>query len=58
MNDHSDRTEWFADITMKDGTTLESRVTPLAGGATLVGFRLRPVLEPTRQIVKHDIEKG
>lgn len=58
MNDHSDRTEWFADITMKDGTTLESRVTPLSGGATLVGFRLRAVLEPTRQIVEHNTEKG
>ena len=58
MADHNDRTEWFADATMRDGGMLECRVTPLTGGATLVGFRLRPVLEPKRQIAGEDSENG
>ncbi len=36
---------WFADIRMNDGTSVECRVAPVTGGATLVGFRLRPVLQ-------------
>lgn len=40
------REEWFSDITLKDGTPVECRVTPIGGGATLVGFRLHPFLEP------------
>lgn len=46
FSDPDDRSEWFADITMKSGTPIECRVSPLAGGAMLVGFRLRPVIEP------------
>jgi PAS domain-containing protein len=44
-----DRSEWFADLEMKSGAAVECRVTPVGGGATLVGFRLRPVLEAKRQ---------
>ena len=58
MADPGDRTEWFADVAMKDGGTLECRVTPLTGGATLVGFRLRPVLEPKREIAGGGAETG
>lgn len=39
------REQWFADIRMNDGTPIECRVAPIAGGATLVGFCLRPVLQ-------------
>ncbi|WP_372610227.1 PAS-domain containing protein [Aquicoccus sp.] len=39
------RDPWFADIRMSDGTSIECRVAPIAAGATLVGFRLRPVLQ-------------
>lgn len=43
--DPNDRSEWYSDVRMKNGDALECRVTPVSGGATLVGFRLRPVLE-------------
>lgn len=43
-----ERTEWFSDITMQNGTQVECRVTPLAGGAVLIGFRLRPILGASR----------
>lgn len=43
-----DRSEWFGDLEMKSGAAVECRVTPVGGGATLVGFRLRPVLENAR----------
>lgn len=42
--DSSDRSEWYCDVRMKSGTQLECRVTPVSGGATLVGFRMRPVI--------------
>ena len=58
LGDLNDRTEWFADVTMKDGTRLECRVAPLAGGATLVGFRLCPVLEPLPQAEDEDVNQG
>ncbi|UYV37293.1 PAS-domain containing protein [Rhodobacteraceae bacterium D3-12] len=56
LADSTDRSERFADITMKTGTPLECRVTPLAGGATLVGFRLRPVIGPPRQVQREQSE--
>lgn len=43
--DTEDRSEWFSDIEMRDGAAFDCRVAPLSGGATLVSFRLRPVLE-------------
>ena len=46
LADPSDRSEWFSDIVLKDSTAFECRVMPLASGATLIGFNLRPVLEP------------
>jgi PAS domain-containing protein len=42
--DSSDRSEWYADVRLKSGTQLECRVAPVSGGATLVGFRMRPVM--------------
>ncbi|MDU8927946.1 PAS-domain containing protein [Alisedimentitalea sp. MJ-SS2] len=49
FNDPNDRADWFSDVTMTNGTALECRVAPLSGGATLVGFRLRPVFETAPQ---------
>ncbi len=37
---HSDRTEWTAKITLKNGRALESRFIPLTGGNTQVVFRM------------------
>ncbi len=58
MIDHGDRTEWFGDVPMKDGTTLECRVSPLTGGATLVGFRPYRALEANRPLVSEGSETG
>jgi PAS domain-containing protein len=58
LGNPDDRSEWFADITMKTGAPLECRVAPLAGGATLIGFRLRPVLDPQRQPEEENTERG
>jgi PAS domain-containing protein len=33
-----DRAEWFEDIVLRDGRSLQLRVSPVAGGMTLVGF--------------------
>lgn len=58
LADQTDRTEWFADVTMKTGAPLECRVTPLAGGATLVGFRLRPLIEPPQKPHRQESEQN
>ncbi|MDQ2090329.1 PAS-domain containing protein [Marimonas arenosa] len=50
----NDRSEWFSDVTMNSGDSLECRVAPISGGATLVGFRLRPVLEPAKTTAGDD----
>ena len=35
-----DRTDWIADVRLRDGRLLACRFAPLPGGATLVGFKL------------------
>lgn len=54
LGNPQDRSEWFSDVFLKNGTELECRVVPLSGGATLVGFRLRPMLEGAYQTVGID----
>jgi hypothetical protein len=49
MASNRDRSEWFSDVEMKSGAKLECRVAPLAGTATLLSFRLRPILEAQAQ---------
>ena len=58
MDNRSDRSEWFADIAMKDGAPVECRVAPLTGGATLIGFRLRPVLGTKAGAPEEGAESG
>lgn len=50
MDDQDDRGEWSDEIAMKDGGTLNCRVAPLSGGATLVGFRHAEITARDRQI--------
>lgn len=44
----SDRTEWTANVKMKNGAALACRFTPLSGGATLVGFSKMTIKKPAR----------
>lgn len=52
------REEWFADVETCDGQRMECRVTPLPGGATLVGFRLPPLVASTLDSVAHTTVEG
>lgn len=40
--DPDDRRNWFGDATLDDGRQLECQISPLAGGATMVKFHVRP----------------
>jgi hypothetical protein len=38
----TDRSEWSADVRLRDGRLLTCRVAPIAGGSTMVRFQFRP----------------
>ena len=40
IDTYEERAEWFGEAILKDGRQLLCRITPLAGGATLVGFSI------------------
>ena len=53
----SKRAEWFDTIVLRDGRMLHLRVSPLAGGMTLVGFLEKgkaPAIAPSDQIIKDE----
>jgi hypothetical protein len=50
----SKRAEWFDTIILRDGRMLHIRVSPLAGGMTLVGFLEKgkaPAIAPPAQVI-------
>ncbi len=42
VGDPDDRRNWFGDATLDDGRQLECQISPLAGGATMVKFHVKP----------------
>ncbi len=43
VEDLAERADWSALARLKDGRLVQCRITPLAGGATLVGFTVEPI---------------
>ena len=50
VGDPDDRRNWFGDATLDDGRQLECQISPLAGGATMVKFHVKPApKKPTKK---------